>query len=413
MPPETELLTGVTALLLSGVFLMPFLVHARAAVSPVLVGWALRCFPAAAQGMGLITLPESTADALAFQRYAEFWSGYDWPQLLSTFNPSNSYVYSWIGAILYKLLGVNPLVFHALNVFLGSLAVLLTYRLAREFMDTAAARTLCWLAALFPFAILYSAVLLREMAVIVPLMSGLLLTVRWVRTGALVHLAGAGGAFAVATLFHGGAAFALVGLALVCFRESFSSLVAMLVTFRVNPRLLLTGLLATALLAGSAVHAVTGGMRLSSIGNAGERLSGGVDSVIATQAENRTSGGAAYPDFVARAGITESAWALPVRIAYFLFSPFPWDIRSPGHVLGIMSSVAFMAMMVSIVKSRTVIASDRGMQAVLIIVGLLVLVFSLGTYNVGTAIRHRNKFFFALLALCVVPALKRKLNWHR
>ncbi|MEX0732989.1 MAG: glycosyltransferase family 39 protein [Aquisalimonadaceae bacterium] len=406
-------LLGVVALLLSGCLLVPLLMLCKGAIAPVAAGWGIRCCFAIMQGLGLVALPESDSDAVTFQQSAVLWANASWSELLAAFNPTQSYLYSWVGAALYKLFGVNPLVFHSLNVFLGSLAVLLTYALAREFVDRRTARKLCWIAALFPFAVLYSSVLLREMMIVASLMGGLLLTVRWVRTGAASRLLGAAAAFAVAALFHGGMAIALVGLAIVCFRESSSSFWSMLVTRRVNPRLLVTGIVASAALAGLVVHAVTGGMQLSSVGDTAERFSIGASDVVADQAEQRTSGGAAYPDIVASEGITDSIWVMPARIAYFLFSPFPWDIKSPGHLLGLFSSVMFFLIAIALVRSRKVIAHDRGMQAVLLIAALLVLVYSLGTYNVGTAVRHRTKVFFALIALCSVPSLKRKLVLHK
>ena len=68
--------------------------------------------------------------------------------------------------------------------------------------------------------------------------------------------------------------------------------------------------------------------------------------------DTRTKGGASYPDWTRFNEQSEFIYKLPIRILYFLFSPFPWDIQKPSHFIGLIDSILIMILVYSIFLNR-------------------------------------------------------------
>lgn len=84
----------------------------------------------------------------------------------------------------------------------------------------------------------------------------------------------------------------------------------------------------------------------------------------------------------------------PVRIAFFLFSPFPWQWRGMSDVIAFCFSSLFYAWV--LVKTFCYLgrkkAENRELVIILLIVAFaLLFVFAWGVSNTGTAVRHRDK----------------------
>lgn len=95
----------------------------------------------------------------------------------------------------------------------------------------------------------------------------------------------------------------------------------------------------------------------------------------------------------------------PVAAAYFLFTPFPWMIATPADVVVALEALgnvffaiaAVMGIRSLLVRSRPLSIRVRaGWMA--LCVGFLagVVLFGLGTANVGTAVRHRQMFVWVM-----------------
>lgn len=112
----------------------------------------------------------------------------------------------------------------------------------------------------------------------------------------------------------------------------------------------------------------------------------------------------------------------PIRMFYFLFSPIVWDCyRVQDFVIFITDSVVFLSSFYYVLKvcifrrKRSLVRSD-GHYGVLVGTAVVVLLttipFAWGTFNAGTAIRHRNcllPFIIIQLAICL-SARKRRIN---
>ena len=108
--------------------------------------------------------------------------------------------------------------------------------------------------------------------------------------------------------------------------------------------------------------------------------------------------------------------SLPLMILSFLFSPTPYEVilGSGSLVEGVkmLDSLSFLAMgLLSWQSIRNGIRTPRSKLCWVLValLGLLVVVFSVGTANVGIAIRHRAKFAWLFLMVIAVwhPFLNR------
>src|SRR5690606_43456 len=106
---------------------------------------------------------------------------------------------------------------------------------------------------------------------------------------------------------------------------------------------------------------------------------------INTVISNRAVGEAAYLTGLTTNSVLDMAWQAPLRMVYLLFSPFPWDIRSPSHILGLLDGLLYLTLVYLVVKRRAEIFGNRTLLALCIIVGILTLAFAFGTSNFGTA----------------------------
>lgn len=104
----------------------------------------------------------------------------------------------------------------------------------------------------------------------------------------------------------------------------------------------------------------------------------------------------------------------PLRVIYFLLSPMPWDWRGVSDLLafGIDSSVQLLGIWFAFEKMKYVANPYKKIiKVMLCIYILLALIFGAGTFDAGTAMRHRAKFTSILLlidAMCIAGVKQNK-----
>lgn len=88
------------------------------------------------------------------------------------------------------------------------------------------------------------------------------------------------------------------------------------------------------------------------------------------------------------------------QVIYFMTKPFPWEIRSLSDIVGFLN---VMLVLLSILLAIKLYKKTKNPKILLIILIVLVLyvVFAMGTYNYGTALRHRDKA--SLLLIMFIP----------
>lgn len=399
---EALLLANATLLFLLGLGLL--CARYPAIRLPLLLGGLLRLAFAFVIGLRLAEIPGTTADAVVFEARARLWSEMPWAALLASFDPAQSFVISWVGAIVYKLFLPSPVLLNLITAALSVGLIVLSYRLAATLWGRDRGRAAAWIVALFPFAVLYGSVFMREVFGSLFFMYALLHAVDWARRHSPVRLVSALVCFGVAGLFHAGYAVGALGLLLFAGVSTLGALAR-----PPGPRMrniALSGVVALLIGAVALTGLVASGVRLNKIGEVAD-----LDVVAALEhrvAVRVSEGGSSYPGFLVGVDPFASPQVIPGRLVYFLVSPFPWDIRAASHLLGFVATVYFVLMLRSIFAARRIIVNDRAALVVVAAAFLAVLAFAVSVDNIGTSIRHRTKFLYPLAALCAVPLFGRK-----
>ena len=119
-----------------------------------------------------------------------------------------------------------------------------------------------------------------------------------------------------------------------------------------------------------------------------------------------TAGDASWPKWTIINSFDELFYKVPIRSIYFLFSPFPWEIKKVEHLIGMLDSLLYIYLSFLIYQNRKIIWKDQTLRTLLLILLFYILVFSIGVGNFGTGIRHRSKFVFIFIILAA-PLLRR------
>ncbi|MDP6583912.1 MAG: glycosyltransferase family 39 protein, partial [Anaerolineales bacterium] len=250
-----------------------------------------------------------------------FWLHYSGP---------NSDFFPWLMSLVYLITGRSFLLLQSISVFVGVLSVYATWLLGSEVWGERAGRRAAWVMALFPTVVMYSALPLREAYLVCLLMFGLVWVARWSREGKVRQAIWAFVLFGVAIFFHGSAFLVAFGFMMVITSKIF---------WRggqsfIRGRLHLTALVGLVVVGGSILFWGLSGTYVDKLG----RLTDIVDLerwVSYSQAKYYADGheaNAVYPEWTAPKSTEDLVWAIPVKITYLLFSPFPWDIKTPAHL---------------------------------------------------------------------------------
>lgn len=107
---------------------------------------------------------------------------------------------------------------------------------------------------------------------------------------------------------------------------------------------------------------------------------------------------------------------IPQKVLYFLYSPFPWQLNKVTYIFSFMFNTLFYYYYsLVIIKNLKTIKKLPNKEKIiirtlLISLGIIVLVFAMGTHNIGTAMRHRSKFLVYFLLIYGILKRGRKLN---
>lgn len=119
-------------------------------------------------------------------------------------------------------------------------------------------------------------------------------------------------------------------------------------------------------------------------------------------ATNRARGGSVYLAGYQVNNFGQLILFTPLKLFYFLFSPVPWMFRNAMDIISFFfDAMIYLTLLIKVVR-REKTSITRLMLTEFIVLSI---VFALGTYNSGTAIRHR---FSVLPYLLVAYSLAKK-----
>jgi uncharacterized membrane protein len=349
----------------------------------------------------LMPLPDSGEDAVMFEKVGWEWSQSGLENLFAHFE-TGSELYSWLISVFYALLGRSELMVQAFNVLFGTLIVLNIYKIANLLWGGQIAVRVAWLTAVFPTLMLYSAITMREVAVVYPLTLGIYYLVIWQRSQKLHHLILGLIAMVISFSFHTGILAAFAMLAMLFLLKWLYTLVAGLKKGFVRNTILAIVIMAVA----GAI--VASGWGLSKFGGSLANLS--LESIGIAQS-SRAIERASYLEGMYINSPVDFVTQTPIRLIYFLYAPFVWMIRNGFDLAAQIDVLIYIGITISLWRSRRYILRDPAAQLVFALLFANLLVFALSTSNYGTAVRHRAKFAPLALSLMVVMPWQSKSRY--
>ena len=345
----------------------------------------------------VMPLPDGTGDANKFDLWAFAYSADGWKEAFNWYPGARSHFYPWLMSLVYLVTGRSFLLLQSISVFVGVLSVYATWLLGSEVWNDRAGRRAAWVMALFPTVVMYSALPLREAYLTCILMFGLVWVARWSREGKVRQAIWAMLLFGVGTFFHG-------AIFLVAF--AFLVVIASKILLRggqsiIRGRLRLTALIGLIVIVGGLLYWGLSGAYVDKLG----RLTDIFDLqrwVSYSQAKYYADGhasNAVYPGWTAPETVGDLVWAIPVKIIYLLFSPFPWDMRTPAHLIGVIDGLLYLGLIIIITRNIKTIWLNPAARTVLLVILPFIVAYGIGTSNFGTSIRHRAKFVGVLIML--------------
>jgi 4-amino-4-deoxy-L-arabinose transferase-like glycosyltransferase len=347
-------------------------------------------------------LPESSLDAATFERVGWNWSQDNFYTVFFRFpgEVEHGWILSWIISVLYNLFDRNILMIKSISLVFGMCSIYLSWTLLNEMWSERIAIRGTWLIAFFPTWSLYSVLPLREVYMHFLILYALIGIVRWTKNGKLVNLFKGICGLLLASLFHGALAVGLIVLIVFIFFKSLRSIVNQHILIKhyiLNSIIILIiGIIVVMFLNSSIVIPYIGSF---------ENM--GLDLII-NQFTNTSFGNTSYPDWIKPEGFIDLLIKTPVRVSYFLFSPFIWEVKQPIHIIGVFDGFIYLILLILILRGRKLFSKNRSALILICLLLTYTLVYSYGSGNSGTSVRHRAKLFpiIIVLAAPMIPIMR-------
>jgi len=345
-------------------------------------------------GHYIVPLPDSTQDAMGFQELAWSYGKNGFYDALNNFPGINSFFYSWIIGVLYSLLGRSILMAQSLSLLFGILSIFIAWLFTKKLWDNQTANKVGWVLALFPSLILYSALPLREVFQSFFLLIAVIGIYYWVRDYSNRYIFLALFGFIGATFFHGPLIFGGIVFLLIVFFINFQKMIISILSLRLDINAFVFSLIVIFILQYFFLNKIF----IPKIGYF-EDLNLGY---ILRELNARMIGQSSYGDWAiinSESTLFEIFYKSILRIIYFLFSPFPWDVQKPAHIIGMMDGFLYLFLFYLMICNRKIIWNDIFLRITFIILLTYFFIFAIGVSNFGAGLRHRSKFVIEIILL--------------
>jgi 4-amino-4-deoxy-L-arabinose transferase-like glycosyltransferase len=344
-------------------------------------------------GLSRILAPDEQTYLRNGRQIARFWAGelFGIPPALQGAMPRG---YFYINAVFQTVFGGSAIPIKILNSLVGGLAGVLVYRLARELCGVSVAQRSAKLVLFFPSLILWSTLNIRDAWVVLLLLFISVESLAVVRAPSLGTLVGLlAGVYAV-SLFRDYlvVVVAIPPVVALALGRSGHQLRSVIVALVAAAALLLL------------VQSQIGGERVERFMSL---------ETMSSVRDGMASGDSAFQENVDISTPGAALSFLPIGVAYFLFSPFPWQMTSALKLLSLPEMLFLYYLTPAIVRGVGQIVRTRLRESlqILLLTVLLTVSYALGEGNVGTLYRHRAQvmpFFLVFAAVGLEMRLDRK-----
>ena len=292
----------------------------------------------------------------------------------------------------------------SVSLLFGMGSVLLGSTLAHKIWGEKISIKVGWILALYPTLVLYSCLVLREAYVWFFLLVSVYGVIFWFENKAFKALTFLLIGFSGATFFHGGMFFGgfifLCILLITSLIETIKKLNYLKISIKSLTLLILSSVITFYLV--SEVDSIPKIRSMNNLFNV---------ELILEKISSRNINIAAFPEWTVPKTSIELIYKGPIRVLYFIFSPFIWDVTKYSHLFGLFDGMFFMMLFILVIKNIKLIWSDRILRAIFIILTSYLVLYGLSTGNFGTGLRHRTKFI--IVAILLVAPWIPKINFKK
>lgn len=371
---------SLVVIILLGIFFFLSLINKKGAEIPVLfLAFGIRVAILVVDYLHLFDIPFSGNDSENFHRFA----------IAKMLGEDVQYThYTDFLALVYYLTDTSRFFAQALNVVFSYSSILIVRKCCLQIgLNNKGVMVAMSLMAFMPSLVMFSGILLREAWIQFFLVLSLLFFIKWYKSAGFRNALFCVLASLSAAYMHEGMIGILIGY-LFAFMVYNHHQGKEKVSSRSFLALIAISVLAIVLL-----------MNLSSFGGKLGRVQ---DEDFLESEIQANEAGSAYLQWMAGSSYATAIILSPIRMIYFLFSPLPFDWR------GIMDVIVFMidsmVYLVLLIRTLRHYRFRRPLRKYILISFLFVtMIFSIGTNNSGTALRHRAKLF-PMLVLCLSVA---------
>jgi hypothetical protein len=352
---------------------------------PLLVGWSVRAL------FCIYNTYFSTFNVDGFEGWAADLASGSFAELFGDFWNVNAY--TAFCAVVYKLGGRNPMLIQDINIGMWVAFTSCLPKITALLGMPRAARPVCWLCALLPASVFFSTVILRESFCTVGVVYGCYHLLR-------AHQETRVGDYLLATLWFTLATFIHYGCVALLLALAVTAILSGRTRASAGKKIWFSG--------GAVVVAaglLLGLFQFGLIDRLAPRFASedmSVDVVGGVMDQNYDRGRTDYMSGLEATSAGGLTWTAPIRFVLFLVTPFPWMIRKVIDMVAFADAIAYIVAIYWMIRARKHVHRHPGMSSVMLCCGLGLFVFAMGTYNFGTAVRHRAKFFPVVMALACV-----------
>lgn len=361
----------------------------------LIVAFIIRALLVIIEQFGLARLPDGNSiasDAYSFVKWAKVFSDQKGLLVLADFYLQDSKLISRIISIFYTIFGESVMMARTLSVILGTLSVYLIYSLSLRIWNKRSAEKAAWLTAVFPTLALYSAITLREVYVVFFLLISLIGIAKYFEKKSITSLFQVIFGFYMLSLFHGPAALGGFVFLLYLILDKIKFFISKLKFFKIN----LSSLGLIIIFITPLILFINFNIKFPYLGSFQDLT----DLTHLKQVANYGfRGEASYPNFLAINENNELIIKTILRVVYFLYSPFFWDIEKFSYlIVSIDGTFYFILTIYLIMNWPNIWANPTTRVFVLMFIAYLI-VYGFGTANFGQVFRHRSKFVVILILL--------------
>ncbi len=310
--------------------------------------------------------------------------------------PTGAYLYSWIISFLFRIFGEYYMPVRVFNAGISVFCIWILHDIVNDIYGSKIAKRATWIAAIFPNLIRFSSLFAnREVILLFFMLLYVKNSYRYYRSGNPMSLIKSIISVIPAMILHTSMiVMMLLTMLIIIMRKSYKEHAAL--------RFLKKALLVT-IIGVVFVYMLSNGIGTEKFGIGGT----GLDiEKISTLGNMSAAGRAAYLANVKFSNPFLNILFLPVRMLYFLFTPFPWMISAVVDIVGLFDAVLYIWVSIPVIKKARRVFKDKNRTKdeaftmfLTITLIFIIAMFAAVTSNYGTAIRHRCKLFLLFLII--------------